>query len=314
MGPLCYIHGDWVPASEAKVSLFDSGLMYGETITETLRTFRRQPYEAERHLARFADSCGVARITVDPAIDLAALLGELATRNSGAFEPEDELLLKLDVTRGIFGYYREPGVSYDDFTLLLHPIRLPFHRFAAAYESGMSVVYPYVRQQSSQTLDARVKHRSRLYQAIAEREAADMEVGAAPLLLDLDGCLAEGTGWNLFVVRDGILRTPTTESALAGISRAVVFDIARELGLVVREETLRPYDLATADEAFATATSYCLLPITRAHGRPVADGRPGPISKRLLRAWSDRVGMDIAGQARQRAAVATPARAVSVSG
>ncbi len=305
MEPLCYVHGDWVPASEAKVSLFDSGLMYGETITETLRTFHRRPYEVERHLARFADSRRIARITIDPAVDLAALLVELVTRNADTFEPEDELLLKLDVTRGIFGYYREPGQSYDDFTLLLHPIRLPFHRFAASYERGIAVVYPHVRQQSSQTIDPRVKHRSRLYQAIAEREAADMEAGAAPLLLDLQGRLAEGTGWNIFIVKDGVLRTPTTESALAGVSRAIVIDLARELGLTVREEALWPYDLATADEAFATATSYCLMPITRAHGHSVADGRPGPISRRLLSAWGDVVGIDIQKQARERAKAQT---------
>jgi branched-chain amino acid aminotransferase len=301
MEPLCYVEGGWVPASEAKVSLFDSGLMYGETITETLRTFRRKPYEVERHLARFADSCRIARIVVDPAIDLAALLGELTERNAGAFDPEDELLLKLDVTRGIFGYYREPGRNYPDFNLLLHPIRLPFHRFARSYETGISVVYPNVRQQSSQTLDARVKHRSRLYQAIAEREAADIKAGAAPLLLDIDGRLAEGTGWNLFVVRGGILRTPTTENSLAGVSRAVVMELARELGLTVREAELWPYDLATADEAFATATSYCLLPITWGHGTQVADGRPGPVTQQLLSAWSRRVGMDIPGQAVDRA-------------
>jgi branched-chain amino acid aminotransferase len=301
MEPVCYVHGEWVPASEAKVSLFDSGLMYGETITETLRTFRRKPYEMDRHLARFHDSCRVARIAIDPAIDLSGLIEELAARNTGAFDPEDELLLKLDVTRGIFAYYREPGRSYDDFTLLLHPIRLPFHRFAASYEDGISVVYPHVRQQSSQTLDARVKHRSRLYQAIAEREAADREPGAAALLLDLCGRLAEGTGWNVFVVRDGVLRTPTTESTLAGISRTVVMELAGELGLPVREENIWPYDLATADEAFATATSYCLLPITRAEGRTIGDGRPGPIAGRLLAAWSDRVDMDIAVQARRRA-------------
>lgn len=302
MGPVCYVHGDWVPASEAKISLFDSGLMYGETITETLRTFRRRPYEMARHLTRFTESCRIARIAVDPAIDLAALLDELVARNAAAFDPEDELLLKLDVTRGTFAYYREPGVSYDDFTLLLHPIRLPFRRFAASYETGISVVFPTVRQQSSQTLDARVKHRSRLYQAIAEREAADIERGAAPLLLDLAGRLAEGTGWNLFVVRDGVLRTPTTEATLAGISRAVVIDLAETLGFPVREEDLWPYDLLNADEAFATATSYCLMPITRAHGRTVGDGRAGPIAGRLLEAWSERVGLDILAQARLRAA------------
>jgi branched-chain amino acid aminotransferase len=301
MEPLCYVEGSWVPASEAKVSLFDSGLMYGETITETLRTFRRKPYEVARHLARFADSCRIARIAIDPAIDLAALLGELAERNAGVFDPKDELLLKLDVTRGIFAYYREPGRNYPDFNLLLHPIRLPFHRFARSYATGIAVVYPNVRQQPAQTLDPRVKHRSRLYQAIAEREAADIKAGAAPLLLDLNGRLAEGTGWNLFVVRDGVLRTPTTENSLAGISRAVVMELAKELGLTVLEEELWPYDLATADEAFATATSYCLMPITSAHGGQIADGQPGPVSKQLLAAWGERVGMDIPGQAAERA-------------
>lgn len=307
MEPICYVHGEWVPASEAKISLFDSGLMYGETITETLRTFRREPYLVEKHLARFQESCRIARITVEQSIDLAALLVELTKRNADAFDREDELLLKLDATRGIFGYYREPGRTYDDFTLLLHPIRLPFHRFAASYETGISVVFPHVRQQSSQTLDARVKHRSRLYQAIAEREAADIEPGAAPLLLDLSGRLAEGTGWNLFVAKDGVLRTPTTEATLAGISRDTVIHLAKELGLEVSQEDVWPYDLATADEAFATATSYCLMPITRANGRPVGDGRPGPIAERLLTAWSEHVGMDIREQARQRG----PAQALS---
>ncbi len=301
MEPLSYINGEWVPAGQAKISIFDSGLMCGETITETLRTFNRRPYEIQRHLARFGDSCRIARISVDPAIDLTALLNELADRNADAFDPADELLLKLDATRGIFGYYREPGQSYDDFSLLLHPIRLPFFRFASTYETGVSVVYPTVRHPSPQTLDLRVKHRSRLYQAIAELEAADIERDAKALLLALDGRLAEGTGWNLFVVRDGILRTPTTEVALAGISRAIIVDLAAGLGLTVREEDLWPYDLATADEAFATATSYCIQPITRAHGRGVGDGKPGPIFRQLLEAWSSRVGTDIAAQARRLA-------------
>ena len=78
-------------------------------------------------------------------------------------------------------------------------------------------------------------------------------------------------------------------------------ELAAELGLTLREEELRPYDLATADEAFATATSYCLLPITSAHGGAIADGRPGPVTRQLLSAWSRRVGMDIPGQAAERA-------------
>lgn len=295
--PVCYMAGVWTPVSRATVHLFDSGLMYGEIITETLRTFRRVPYQVERHLERMARSLSMARIAIDPAIDLVALIDELTGRNARAFELDDEILIKVDVTRGIFGYYRQPGEEYADFNLMLHPIRLPFERFAHQYEAGMAVAYPLTRQIPAACLDPRIKHRSRLYQGIAEREARDVDPQAAALLLDVDGHLAEGTGWNVFLVRGEQVLTPSLENCLEGVSRSVVLDLCRDRGLHVREASLTPYDLATADEAFATATSYCMLPITRAQSRPVGDGRPGPVTREVLRLWGDQVGVEIAQQA-----------------
>jgi branched-chain amino acid aminotransferase len=172
-----------------------------------------------------------------------------------------------------------------------------------------SLVYQVTRQIPAQSIDPRIKNRSRMYQAIAEREAADVEPGAAALLLDTNGHVAEGTGWNVFLARGGSLFTPSPENCLEGVSRSVAIDLCAEIGVGVQESIVWPYDLATADEVFATATSYCILPVTRVQRRPVADGRPGRITGRLLEAWSRRVGVDIVVQAKARARASAPARA-----
>ncbi|CAN5900083.1 aminotransferase class IV [soil metagenome] len=304
-GPQCYVDGAWVPVSEARVHLFDSGLMYGDTLTETLRTFRHEPFETGLHLKRMRRSLALARVEVPPSVDLGGLVTEAVRRDVEAHGGE-ELLVKLDVTRGHFDYYRDPSRSYADYNVLLHALAVPFHRFADRYEAGIAVAYPVTRQIPSQSLDTRIKHRSRLYQAIAEWEASDVDRGAAALLLDVDGRVAEGTGWNVFAVLDGEVLTPSLDNCLQGVSRTVTIQLCRERGLEVRETTLWPYDLAVADEVFATATSYCILPVTRVQGRTVGGGQPGEVTRALTVAWSERVGVDLAAQARERAAAARP--------
>jgi branched-chain amino acid aminotransferase len=272
--------------------------MYGDTLTETLRTFRGEPYEIDRHLGRMRRSLRLARVELEEKHDLEALVSECARRGMEAFPDDAEVLVKLDVTRGHFDYYREPGMQYAPSNVLLHALPLPFWRFHRSYESGIAVAFPVTRQVPSQTLDTRIKHRSRLYQALAEREASDVDADAAALLLDCDGRVSEGTGWNVFAVRGGRLVTPSLDNCLEGISRSVVIDLAAELGLDLTEGSLRPYDVMVADELFATATSYCMVPITRVHGRTIADGRPGPVFTQLVQAWQRRVGVDFVAQAR----------------
>ena len=242
---------------------------------------------------------------------LASLINECAERGTKSFG--EEVLIKVDVSRGIFGYYRDPSLEYASSHLFLHALPVPFWRFEGHYTSGLAVAYPVTRQMPSQTLDPRIKHRSRLFQAIAELEAAQVEEHAVALLMDLDGFVAEGTGWNLFAVKNGSVATPTLDNCLDGISRAVTIELCHELGLLVSETRLLPFDVQLADELFATATSYCLLPITRVHGRAVADGRRGPVTTRLIEAWSTRVGLDIVGQARLRSARRSQCRSVTSS-
>jgi branched-chain amino acid aminotransferase len=275
------------------------GVGYGGRSTSLRLGDDVRPFELERHIDRLERSLYLAHIEAQPRAQLASLIRESAERGTKSFG--EEVLIKVDVTRGIFGYYRDPSLEYASSHLFLHVLPVPFWRFVEDYTSGLAVAYPVTRQMPSQTLDPRIKHRSRLFQAIAEREAAQVEEHAVALLMDLDGFVAEGTGWNLFVVRDGSVATPTLDNCLDGISRAVTIELCRELGLPVSETRLVPSDVQLADELFATATSYCLLPITRVHGRAVADGRRGPVTTRLIEAWNNLVGLDLVGQARTSA-------------
>ena len=117
------------------------------------------------------------------------------------------------------------------------------------------------------------------------------------LLLDSDGNIAEGTGSNFFIVSDGVIRTPRARNVLEGISRETVRELASQLGIEYVEEDLQQYHLYNADEAFLSTTSYCVLPVSKVNGQLLKNDTPGPVSKRLLSAWSELVGVDIVGQA-----------------
>lgn len=135
---------------------------------------------------------------------------------------------------------------------------------------------------------------------LAEIEVKLVDPKAQGILLDMNGNIAENKGGNFFVVENGVLKTPSTSNALAGISRATILDLAQTLHIPLRECDLQPYDVYTADEAFFTSTPYCIMPATRFNGLPVGDGTVGPITRRLLAAWSASVGVDIVAQAQKQ--------------
>ena len=169
--------------------------------------------------------------------------------------------------------------------------------FARYYAEGIHDAITKVRSYEPDTIDPKVKHLSRINMSLAELEANDIDPGAWPLLLDKDGNLTEGSGYNVFVVSDGVVRTPTDRALLAGISRSMVLDLAGQLDIPAYEEDLQPYDAYTADEAFFSSTPFSVLPVTQVDRREIGDGRPGPITQQLLAAWSEAVGIDIVDQA-----------------
>ena len=169
--------------------------------------------------------------------------------------------------------------------------------FAPYYATGMHGVITRTRSYEPAALDPKVKHLSRLNMSLAEVEANDLDPGAWPILTDKDGNITEGSGYNVFIVTDGVIRTPSDTAILAGISRDMVLDLAEQLEVPASEEDLQPYDVYTADECFFSSTPFSILPVTYVDRRPIGDGRPGPMTQNLLAAWSEAVGIDVVDQA-----------------
>lgn len=301
-----YLDGAFVPESRAKVSIYDRGFLFGDLVTESTRTFGLRPFKLREHLGRLAFSLKATEIAPElgpDAIERATL--DLLDRNRGCFGPDDDAWIVHNISRGVAAFGRRPGRSYPSATVVIHCFPIDFVPLAQGYREGVHVVVPSTRQLPPECVDPKIKHRSRMHMTLAGLEVARVDPAAHPVLLDLQGNLAEGTGANFFLVTDGVVRTPGPRSVLRGVSRATAIELCAGLGIAVREEDLQPYDALTADEAFLTSTPYCLLPVTRFNGQPVAAGRPGRVVRRLLDAWSKLVGVDIVGQAERHAAGAT---------
>jgi branched-chain amino acid aminotransferase len=160
-------------------------------------------------------------------------------------------------------------------------------------------VTPSQRAIPADLLDPKNKNRSRLFYMVANLQVGLLnDSNAWALLLDPDGHVAEGTGANFFIVSNGSLLTPEPRNVLCGISREYTMELARGLGVPVRETNLTSYEVTHADEAFYTGTPFSILPCTRFNGSLIGDGQTGPVTARLIDAWSKSVGVDIVAQAR----------------
>ncbi|MGE0609149.1 MAG: aminotransferase class IV [Pirellulales bacterium] len=291
-----YISGQFVPESQATISIFDSAVMLGDTATESTRTFKQQPFKLPEHIGRLYKSLKIMRI--DPVLSPSEMLRvtlETAERNYPCYGQDDSWIVH-NVSRGEFHPAGDPSRPRRA-TVLIHTAPMNLDYWAEFYVRGCHAVTPPTRAMPAQALDPKVKNRSRLNYTLAELEVKLVDPRGQGIMLDLDGFLAENKGGNFFVVQDGTVKTPPAWQALAGVTRQTTLDMARQRGLPVQECPLQPYDVYTADEAFFTSTPYCLMPATRFNGLEVGDGRVGPVARSLLDGWSEVAGYDIVDRA-----------------
>jgi branched-subunit amino acid aminotransferase/4-amino-4-deoxychorismate lyase len=275
------------------------GFVLGTTVAEQLRTFAGKIFRLDDHLARLEQSLEI--IGVDPGIDrkeMACAAAELAERNHRLLDPNDDLGLSIFVTPG-----QNPSYSSNVSTAptaAMHTYALSFRMWAEKYGQGQSLVTTAIEQVSSRCWPPNLKCRSRMHYYLADREAAKIEPGARALLLDADGAVSEASTANIaiYTKADGLLAPPHAK-VLPGISLAEVTRLADRLRIPNSERNLTLADVASADEVMLTSTPFCLLPVTRLNTRPIGDGSPGPVFRRILAAWSESVGVDIATQARR---------------
>jgi len=282
------LDGVLVSPEQARVSVFDRGFLYGDSVYEVIRTYGGRPFEEEAHLARLRHSAD--RIGLSLEWDAARTAREIArtleaSRGADRVDPEaapwnaGERYLRVVMTRGAGEIGLDPALAVDPVAIVIaQPLVGPPAR---AYREGVKAAIVGVRRAAPEAIDPSAKTGSHLPNVLAVREARAAGAFEA-LLLDGRGFVTEGSSSNVFAVSGGVLRTPPLAAGiLEGVTRGVVLRLARRAGIDIDEVPLLPEDLEGADEVFITSTVREIVPVTRLGAHAVGSGRPGPLTRRL---------------------------------
>jgi branched-subunit amino acid aminotransferase/4-amino-4-deoxychorismate lyase len=298
-GALAYLNGRLIPESEARLPVFDAGVVMGATVTEMVRTFHHRAYRLADHLARLCRSLDCARLTIGLGQDeLGKTAVDLVAHNARLLETDDELCLIVFVTAGgVRTYARMAGAAaWNGPTVCLHTFPLPFELYARKMHDGAHLVTPTIRQMPGQCVPSYVKCRSRMHYYLADKEVQLVAADASALLLDLEGHVTETNAANFLMVADGSIISPPATKTLPGVSRDTVRHLSQGLGIPFIEAEIDVASALKAKEAFLSSTPCCLMPVTRINDIVIGTGRPGPIFKNLIDAWNQEVGLDIMKQ------------------
>ena len=298
-----YFNGRFVPEPEARISILDSALMYGDMAFEMTRTFGGQPFQLREHLQRLFDSLRLLEIDCGLSMDeMESATRETLARNRPTEDDDVDWQIMHNVSRGPLPLYASAFPQGLQPTVCIHcwPLITHMGGFAKNYETGVDLMIPAQQAIPAHLLDPKAKTRSRVHYRLAEFQGA--RGGAKwPVLLDPDGFLAEGPGWNIFLVKNGALLTPEPRNILNGVSRRAILELAQNLGVEVHETNLGRYDALLADEIFCTATTFSLVHARSFEGHTIGSGQPGPMVQAFREAWKSVVGVDFVAQARDYA-------------
>lgn len=272
---LIYIDGAFVPEENARISVFDHGLLYGDGVFEGIRAYNGRVFRLDEHLERLWDSAK----TLDLAIPLSK-------------QELKEIILEALRKNNLRNAYIRPIVTRGKGDLGLDPRKCPKPTviviavewgamYGDLYEKGLTGITVSVRRNPAEALPPNVKSLNYLNNIFAKIEA-NYKGGDEAIFFDTNGYVSEGSGDNIFVVKNGILITPPTLNNLRGITRQVVLELAESLGIVIKEQNIGYFDLYAADEIIVTGTAAEVAPITKIDGRIIGTGKPGPITRQLM--------------------------------
>jgi branched-chain amino acid aminotransferase len=278
-----YLDGKFVDQADAKISVFDHGLLYGDGIFEGIRLYQGNIFRLEEHLERLEYSAKAILLKMPwTRKEISDATCETCRRNNLA-----DAYIRLVVTRGAGDLglspwlCPRPSIIIIADTIALYP--------EECYTKGLEIVTVPTRRLNPAAFSPAIKSLNYLNNIMAKIEARQFGAREAIMLND-QGYVAECTGDNVFIVHKGEIITPSaTQGALKGITRGAVFDIAKEIGVPIREDNLTRYDVWNADEVFLTGTAAETIPITRLDGREIGDGKPGPVFAKVLAAFHRRV-------------------------
>ncbi len=279
-----YIDGEFFDEQDARISVLDHGLLYGDGIFEGIRIYRKNIFRLDEHLERLEYSAKAICMKLPMSrAELAAATVETCRRNG-----LNDGYIRLVVTRGKGSLGLSPA-SCARPTVIIIAGKIALYP-KEHYINGLKVITVPTRRVNGAALSPQVKSLNYLNNILAKVEANHLGYDEAFMLND-QGYVAECTGDNVFLLHKGELYTPSIVSgALNGITRATAIDIAKELGIPVHETTVSRYDLWTADECFLTGTAAEIVPVVEIDARTIGDGKPGQITQRFLEKFHQRVG------------------------
>lgn len=280
---IIWIDGEWHTRETARVSVFDHGLLYGDGVFEGIRAYSGKVFKLKEHLDRLYD-CAHAVLLHIPMNK--AAFGEVIEEAVARSGLQDAYLRPI-VTRGIGDLGVDPR-KCPKATMIVIVDAISIWS-AERLEQGLSVITAGTPIPHRESLSPRVKSLNYLSHCMAKLEANVAGADEA-LMLDSGGHVAEGTGQNVFVVKEGVVRTPPLHAGiLAGITRTVVMELAGEAGHSVKEEIINRFDIYTADESFLTGTASEIAPIRSYDGRSIGAGKAGPVTRDLMKRFREYV-------------------------
>ena len=296
-----WMNGKFVRESEAKISIYDSALMFGDMVFEMTRSFNKVQFKLREHLERLYVGIKILQIPLKMEInEMEDAVYETIEKNDSVFDDDDEHRIMIDVSRGLLGIYQGiEGVHKGENAIIADfPLRWTVNGMGVLFDIGINAVITSQRAIPANLMDPKIKNRSRLFYLMANIEASNFKgKNNWALLLDTDGFIAEGTGDNFFIIKDGTIITPEGRNILRGVSRDYVLnELCPQLKLPIIEKNIEPYDVYTADEAFMTGTPFCMLPVTSLNSVLIKDGKVGPIFTSIIKKWSKNKKVDIIDQ------------------
>jgi branched-chain amino acid aminotransferase len=300
---ITYVNGEYVPHEEAKISVDDRGIMFGDSVFDITRTFDGVVFRLDDHLERLRKSMRYVELDGDgllPGIRKAT--EEVLGRNAEEIKAVGDVLVEQIVTRGGISPAGADSNAAEP-TVIVKLRALYFSSFAQFYKTGIDLHVSLLTSPFAGPMDPRVKAANRLANTRAELKGERMRgqgKGHWTVIFNADGTIAETHYANLVIVSDGKLLVPPAREVLGGISLMTLTELARDLGIAVGERPLTSYDIINADEAILTATSFSLLPVVALDGIPLSNSRE--LYSQLQRAWIDLVGVDFVAQAEDWAA------------
>jgi len=276
---IVYIDGEYYPKSQAKISVYDHGLLYGDGVFEGIRAYNGVVFKLKEHIDRLYRSAHALMLQIPIEDDemTRAVLGTLRRNKL------NDAYIRLVVTRGVGDLGLDPRKCPKPSIIIITDA-ISLHS-SEAKEKGITTMISWVRRNSVDATTHEVKSLNYLNSVLAKIEANGNGADEA-ICLDKNGFISEGVGENLFIVKNcKILTPPSSTGALAGITAQVVVKLAAKLGYEVTETNITPFQLFTADEAFFTGTAAEIVPIREVNKRQIGDGSPGPVAKRLIVAF-----------------------------